>query len=306
MSCDIKPVYGLFNFGEERETAKGSFEYIAKDISDIEKNFLRLGFHLYEFKNFEYYKDFGYDNFQEFCLKNFKLEKSGISRHINVWLNFAAEQNGSRKMWLDDRFSEYSYSQLVAMLPLKEEERKKIKPEMTIKEINKFKKNKKSSKVATSQPEKKKNYKECDAFKGKGNCEGCFYLEDGNCPYDRVGYFNDVVVAESEYKEIIEKKEQDILPDLKNAQEREDFVLSYKEWKIWCKNDLTEETFYRFDLPDQSAIVIRSFPQYLPWKKEEIEGKQLYLLIPEYKHFRDCETNMTNLKEHLKKLRKKE
>lgn len=91
-----------------------------------------------------------------------------------------------------------------------------------------------------------------------------------------------------------------------NMQEREDFVNTYKDWKIWCRNDLTEEVFYRYDLPDGAAIVVKVFPYIIPcWSKKEAEGRRLYLLKPGYKHFADCESNMTSLKEYLKDLKKK-
>ena len=92
---------------------------------------------------------------------------------------------------------------------------------------------------------------------------------------------------------------------MKNMQEREDFVNTYKDWKVWCRNELTEEVFYRYDLPDGAAIVVKVFP-YIPWgNKKEAEGRRLYLLKPGYKHFADCESNMTSLKEYLKDLKKK-
>lgn len=100
------------------------------------------------------------------------------------------------------------------------------------------------------------------------------------------------------------KKNTTQFAQLKNMEEREQFIRGYKSWQVWTKNEFTEETFYRYDLPDQSAIVIRYFPYYVEWSKSHEEGVQYYLLIPGYKHFKDCETNMTLLKEHLKKLRK--
>lgn len=95
------------------------------------------------------------------------------------------------------------------------------------------------------------------------------------------------------------------MPILKNMGEREQFVLRYKEWKIWCVNELTEETYYRCDLPDGTAIVVKSYPVYLEWKKEEKEGKELFLLKPEYKHFKNCESNMTEIKSYLKDLQRR-
>ena len=92
---------------------------------------------------------------------------------------------------------------------------------------------------------------------------------------------------------------------MKNMTQREDFINSYKSWNIWCKNECIEETFYRYDLPDGYSIVVKNYPYYKEWTKEESEAEEYYLLFPGYHHFADCRTNMTVLKEHLKNMNKK-
>lgn len=107
----------------------------------------------------------------------------------------------------------------------------------------------------------------------------------------------------------IEDKESVItqpeLPVMKNMAQREEFINSYKSWNIWCRNECTEETFYRYDLPDGYAIVVKNYPYYIEWTKEESETEEYYLLDSGYRHFADCKTNMTQLKEHLKNMNKK-
>ena len=285
-------------------------------------------------------------------------------------------------MFLDDKYKEYSYSQLSEMLQMNDKQIAQIKPEMTVKEIRELKKswkeNEKSScdvvtkkcrldssyvccienvqkkhflkrgnvigcagccagclkresceyccdytrkkiKVATiatgkSEPDiekQKTSYIECAAYSFNRSCNGCFYDEEGKeCPYDRTGYIEEKteIVAEVKYEEIQENIRENVqaleFPILKNMEEREKFILSFKEWNIWCQNELTEETYYRYDLPDGAAIVVRSYPVYLEWKKEELEGEDLFLLKPGYKHFRNCCSSMTELKTYLKDLQK--
>ncbi len=43
-------------------------------------------------------------------------------------------------MWIDDRYEKYSYSQLVEMLPLKEQERRRVTSDMTVSQIRNYKK----------------------------------------------------------------------------------------------------------------------------------------------------------------------
>ena len=101
-----------------------------------------------------------------------------------------------------------------------------------------------------------------------------------------------------------ENSGQPELPVMRNMQEREDFINGYKNWKVWCRNEYTEEVFYRYDLPDDYAVVVRNYPFHLEWAKEEREETELFLLPPGYHHFADCRANMTFIKNHLKDMQK--
>lgn len=143
MSKEISVKYGLIDLRPERPEAKGHFEYILNDISDIKSRYISFGFHLDEFKRLKYYEDFGFESFEEFCEKNVPLDKSAISRCMNVFYEFAAIDKGLsvvRKMWIDEKYKDYSYGQLVEMLPLDEKRRKMVKPDMTIAKIRELKK----------------------------------------------------------------------------------------------------------------------------------------------------------------------
>lgn len=378
-----EPVYGTMEVKETRELAKVSFEYIDRDIADIERSFVRLGFHLAECEDMKYYEDFGFDNFYEFVKENWHKEKTAVSRHINIIKRFSQKPDGVLySMFLEDKYNDYSYSQLSEMLQMNNEQIAQIKPEMTVTAIRELKRSwkeknkscdvatgkkcridsnyiccieniqkkhflkrgnvegcagccnyclkkesceyccdyaKEKIEVATSQQEKmievepeikteKKTYVECAAYQFYNSCKGCFYNDNAiDCPYDRTGYLEEKkeIVAEIEYREVQEDVQVPEFPILKNMEERENFILGFKDWNIWCQNELTEETYYKYDLPDGAAIVVRSYPIYLEWKKEELEGKDLFLLKSGYKHFKNCESNMTEIKSYLKDLQKK-
>jgi len=130
----------------EREAARTSVKYIFTDICDLQKSYIRLGFHLYEFRSNEYYKDFGYLTFEDFCENNIGLDKGSISRCINVYFRFAKKNDSLVPgMFIDDRYACYSYSQLCEMLPLNDNDLKVIKPDMTVKQIREYKKSKKGT-----------------------------------------------------------------------------------------------------------------------------------------------------------------
>ena len=242
------------------------------------------------------------------------MDKSAVSRVISVWNEFCSKDDAdSRKMWIDDRYEKYSYSQLVEMLPLKEQERRRVTSDMTVSQIRNYKKSlkeqtsKKKKSVATSQPtpEKKVLPYERGCITGKspsGTCVCCGCGETVECCADceidcngRCGWIEDK-------EPVITQPE---LPVMKNMTQREEFINSYKSWNIWCRNECTEETFYRYDLPDGYAIVVKNYPYYIEWTKEESETEEYYLLDSGNRHFADCKTNMTVLKEHLKNMNKK-
>ena len=145
---DIDVKYGMIDFGPEREMARASLKYIYTDMCNIKQSYFKLGFHLNEFKECKYYEDFGYASFEEFCEHNFDLDKSAISRCINVFLMttsqgeetyYAGTISKGCASQMSDKYKDYSYSQLCEMLPLDDKQREQVKPDMTIKQIREMK-----------------------------------------------------------------------------------------------------------------------------------------------------------------------
>lgn len=124
------------------EAALDSLGYIRRDITDIKTYYIRLGFHLDEFRKRMYFIQFNYSNFEEFCEKNLGLNKSAVSRCINVWKEFSLVNKGSynHTMFIDKKYEDYNYSQLCEMLSLTPDQRRAIKPSMTVDEIRTYKK----------------------------------------------------------------------------------------------------------------------------------------------------------------------
>lgn len=157
---DLEIVYGMINYVDTpREAAFSSVKYLFSDLTDIRKYYIRLGFHLEEFSRNSYYLDFGFSTLEDFCEKNLGLDKSAVSRCINVYRNFNASssvvfKNGveirGSAMELAEEWKDFSYTQLCEMLPLSEEQRKEIKPDMSVKQIREYKKDIRSQKEAAS------------------------------------------------------------------------------------------------------------------------------------------------------------
>lgn len=92
------------------EMACGSLGYILQDIKDIKNSYIRLGFHLAEFQRCGYYIRFGYDSLDEFVQEKLGLDKSALSRCLGVFYQFSECKDGCHKIWIDDKWKDYSYS----------------------------------------------------------------------------------------------------------------------------------------------------------------------------------------------------
>lgn len=173
---DIEVVYGKhISKKRPREEAFGSLKYLYTDLTNIREYYIRLGFHLSEFRMCEYYKDFGYLTLEEFCDVNLGMDKGAVSRCINVYRQFNASGDvtyraGNRitgcAMDLSDRWKDYSYTQLCEMLSLSEKDREKVTPDMTVRDIREFKKTLKTGNalVASTQPDGKTKEKKLFGF----------------------------------------------------------------------------------------------------------------------------------------------
>ena len=127
-------------------------KYIESDIQDIKKSFVRLGFHLYEFSLYGYYKHavvldkarYGdsYERIEDFASDYFDLSRSTCSRLIAICSRFC-----SGTMYLDSKYDGYSYSQLSEMLSLKDSMLPCVHPGMTIADIRDLKRRRIGSSV---------------------------------------------------------------------------------------------------------------------------------------------------------------
>ena len=119
-----------------------------------------------------------------------------------------------------------------------------------------------------------------------------------------------------ELEDLEEKKDrpkQPELPQLKNNDQRAAFIDTYETWTLWIDNQETGERYYRYDLPDGTSFVIKTYHSMLyDWKadvamryKEGYGANEEYLLEPG-KFFRDCRVNRTALIEKLKEIQRGE
>lgn len=110
-----------------------------------------------------------------------------------------------------------------------------------------------------------------------------------------------------------EEVEQTELPVLKNNEQRAAFVDNYKSWPLWIETQETGERYYRYNLPDGTSFVVKTYHSMLydykagigMRRKEGYGANEQYILEPG-RFFRDCSANRSAMIEKLKELQKGE
>ena len=103
------------------------------------------------------------------------------------------------------------------------------------------------------------------------------------------------------------------LPVLRNNDQRATFIDNYESWPLWIEIKETGERYYRYDLPDGTSFVIKTYLSTLYnyqagtglHYKEGYGNNEQYILKPG-KLFKDCRRNRSAMIEELKELQKGE
>lgn len=126
----------------------GVTEKIKKAMYDAAKQFVYIGFLLWEVKEYHYYEASGYQDVYDYAEKELNFKKSSTKNFIAVAETFGNKYYDSFEtsrailptMQLKPEYNKFNYSQLVEMLSMSESKRKQVKPDMTIKQIREIKK----------------------------------------------------------------------------------------------------------------------------------------------------------------------
>lgn len=99
-------------------------------------------------------------------------------------------------------------------------------------------------------------------------------------------------------------------PVLSNNDKRKEFLKGFHEWPIWFEVPEKKETYYRYNLPDGSSIVICEYGMWVEWKERFTDENpdslrtEMYLLKPGYRYMNDCKSSESAIVEHLKNVQK--
>ena len=113
-----------------------SLDIIKDELHNLRKSFIKIGWYLKHINEKGMYQKDGYKDIFELAYAKFRMSEATVNRMINLCIEFSVNHNSPE---LDEQYQDFSESQLFEMLPMKQEERNEISPEMTVKEIREIK-----------------------------------------------------------------------------------------------------------------------------------------------------------------------
>lgn len=109
---------------------------LRSDLQRAAESFVRIGYMLKVARDTRILEGSGYESVNEFALKEFELEKTQVSRFININDRFAKD---GYSLELREEYKDYGYAKLAMMLTLPEEVNEMLSPEMSKAEIKAIK-----------------------------------------------------------------------------------------------------------------------------------------------------------------------
>lgn len=114
-----------------------SIDIIHDELHKTRKSFIKIGWVLKHIDDEKMYVREGYDNIADFSKEKFNLSQPTTSRFIRLCEEFSVDHNSPE---LDEKYTNYSVSQLVEMISMKPEQLEQVSSDMTVKEIKEIKK----------------------------------------------------------------------------------------------------------------------------------------------------------------------
>lgn len=137
---------------------------IREQMRNIQRSFVSIGFQLHWIRNHNMYRLGNYKNVYEYAEKECGLGKTTCCNLISIIDNYAKrDSNGEILEDIEECYSNYSASQLVAMMGMPAELQQKVTPDMSVRAIRQLRK---GQEAASSQPAAQAESGKADTGKG--------------------------------------------------------------------------------------------------------------------------------------------
>lgn len=123
--------------------SRGVTQKIKDAMKDAARQFVYIGFLLWEVKTYEYHYELNYSSVYEYAETELGFKRSSTKNFIAICEQFGKKSDNFKDlptMHLDERFNDYSYSQLTEMLSMSAKQREQATPSMTVKQLREIKK----------------------------------------------------------------------------------------------------------------------------------------------------------------------
>ena len=265
-------------FDPEKVGYSDSVEIIREELLKTKKSFIKIGWYLKHIQKCNLYSEDGYQNIYDFAFDKFNLTQPTATRFMQVCEEFSKDHDSPE---LDDKYADYSVSQLFEMLPMTEEQKEKVTPATTVRQMRQIKKNDQVKVKENKEPVIPE-----EIIPGQTSIEKDFpeYMPNNNDDSEiyTTSYKDGEEYIEGEYQEIKEKVQDQWseLMALKNNDQRKAWLAQYKKWGLWYYDGHIDVNYYKYDFPDGSRLIVTEYPQrYCYWKKEQEDQYYFHLLF---------------------------
>ncbi len=131
-------------------TLEHTTQKINETIDRVKTDFMYIGLLLWEVNEYKTYEAKGYKSVVDYALYEFGFKQSSTYNFIAISEKFSRKNKGYPTVYLDDKFKDFNFTQLVEIKSLSSDQIKLIDPSMSKREIREKKKdlkNKKSEKI---------------------------------------------------------------------------------------------------------------------------------------------------------------
>ena len=110
-----------------------NLEFLDKKINDLVNNFISIGWYLNKIKENKAFESLGFEDIYDFTYIKYKMSKTTTKNFIAVANKFAAKN--LTYPCIESKYSDYSFSQLVELVPEDEDNLNNYSPEQSVKEM---------------------------------------------------------------------------------------------------------------------------------------------------------------------------